>query len=86
MSVQAQSPKKATPAPDPAALPVTKLSPDNVDVIDEELEKRKKRAARFGVPLVETPNARLSPTKRGASVPRNAATPRAPLDVCSYHG
>lgn len=52
--------------------------------MDEELEKRKKRAARFGVPLVETPKARLSPTKRGPGVPRNAAT--APLDVCSYHG
>jgi len=75
------SPKKPGPAPvaAPSATPVTEPA-DNVAVIDEELEKRKKRAARFGVPLVETPKPRPSPTKRASNAPRNAATPTAPLD------
>jgi hypothetical protein len=64
---------------------VTNPVVDSAAVVDEELEKRKKRAARFGVPLVETSNPRSSPTKRGPSAPRNAATLTAPLDVCSCH-
>jgi SAP domain-containing ribonucleoprotein len=64
-------------------MPTTEPAADDSTLADEELEKRKKRAARFGVPLVETPKPRPSPTKRGLNTPRTVTTRTAPPGVCS---
>ncbi|KAF7967704.1 hypothetical protein HWV62_21632 [Athelia sp. TMB] len=66
----ASPPKKAAPAA-PAVVATTEQFAD--DTVDEELEKRRKRAERFGVPLVETPKPTPPAAKKGG---RNAAQPK----------
>ncbi|KIM78964.1 hypothetical protein PILCRDRAFT_581165 [Piloderma croceum F 1598] len=68
------APSARKPAPVPAVTPPTEPVADTSAIVDEELEKRKKRAARFGVPLVETPKSRPSPAKQGSNTPRTATT------------
>jgi hypothetical protein len=74
-----QAPKKSAisppkpavqPAPSPTPAPVTQLTPTprqdmnpSSEKVDEELEKRKARAARFGIPLVETRKSNSTPSK-----------------------
>jgi hypothetical protein len=81
---KAPATRKPVPAPVPADTPATEPVADTSATVDEELEKRKKRAARFGVPLVETPKSHPSPAKRGSNTPRTAATRTAVSDVRSY--
>jgi len=66
----ASSPKKAAPTT-PTVVPTTEPPADGT--ADEELEKRRKRAERFGVPLVETPKPAPPAAKKGG---RNAAQPK----------
>jgi SAP domain-containing ribonucleoprotein len=84
---QAPPPKKAVPpsASTPASVATCAGGPvaESSTVADEELEKRKKRAERFGIPLAEAPKPRPSPTKRASGVTQNATTLTTSVDVCS---
>lgn len=67
-----------TPAPPAATIPVPAVSPPvNTSTpasttVDPELEKRRQRAARFGIPLVEAP-VKTPKTKPTSSKPTNPA-------------
>lgn len=43
--------------------------------VDEELEKRRKRAERFGMPLVENPKARTQSVKQALGSAKKSAGP-----------
>ncbi|KZP34544.1 hypothetical protein FIBSPDRAFT_942656 [Athelia psychrophila] len=69
------SPKKSAQAAQEVAAEVTASTtePAADTTADEELEKRRKRAERFGVPLVETPKPAPPAAKKAG---RNAAQPK----------
>ena len=58
--------KSADPSTTKVANETKTDPPAQNSVVDEELEKRKARAARFGIPLVETNKSRQTQGKRSS--------------------
>lgn len=63
----------AEPEPAPLAPPASTTAP----ALDSEAEKRKQRAARFGIPVVEPPKPRPPQAARNPSA-RNGAKAKQP--------
>ncbi|KIK92176.1 hypothetical protein PAXRUDRAFT_830205 [Paxillus rubicundulus Ve08.2h10] len=70
-----QSPSQPQVTPPPKAVVLVTPAADKQARVDQELEKRKARAARFGIPLVE-PKKLYSPQPKKGS-PENKPTPLA---------
>lgn len=73
------APSKQAPAADPApAAPAASTQVEAAPAIeDPELEARRKRAARFGIPLVES----KQPKKPAAKTPKAPSATKAKVDV-----
>ncbi|RDB25425.1 SAP domain-containing ribonucleoprotein [Hypsizygus marmoreus] len=62
-----QKPAAEPPAPIPDAVPATTVTTPSTE--DLEAEKRRKRAERFGIPLVEAPKPRPARAPNASAVP-----------------